>query len=209
MKLSELVNFQSNNTYLNQIKRNRENIIPFVGAGVSKGCGLYTWGELLCKLATEYLTVEEIGALEKKGNFFDIADKIVSVSGNSDIIMKKIRTIFSESKVCLTELPFLIVSMFSPMIITTNYDTLLEDASANSPLGYLRPLLPCLVGQMNEAIQTNERRLLKVHGSIEETQSFVFTTEQYHKVYGNKGKRGNRFLPLFLKKIFLEKKSFL
>lgn len=206
MKLSELVNFQSNNTYLNQIKRNRENIIPFVGAGVSKGCGLYTWGELLRKLATEYLTVEEIGALEKKGNFFDIADKIVYVSGNSDIIMKKIRTIFSESKVCLTELPFLIVSMFSPMIITTNYDTLLEDASANSPLGYLRPLLPCLVGQMNEAIQTNERRLLKVHGSIEETQSFVFTTEQYRKVYGNKGKRGNHFLPLFLKKIFSGKK---
>ncbi|MBD5128365.1 MAG: hypothetical protein HDT43_00340 [Ruminococcaceae bacterium] len=206
MKLSELVNFNSNFIYLNEIKKNRENIIPFVGAGISKGCGLYTWGELLHKLATEYLTVEEIGALEKKGNFFDFADKIVSVSGNSDIIMKKIRTIFSESKVCLTELPFLIVSMFSPMIITTNYDTLLEDASANSPLGYLRPLLPCLVGQMNEAIQMNERRLLKLHGSIEETQSFVFTTEQYNKVYGNKGKRGNRFLPFFLKKIFSGKK---
>lgn len=206
MKLSELVNFKSNSTYLNKIRENRENIIPFVGAGISKGCGLYTWGELLHKLAIEYLVPEEIEALEKNGNLFEFADKIVSVSGNSDIVMKKIRQIFSESEVSLTEIPFLIVSMFSPLVITTNYDTLLEDASTNSPLGYLRPLLPCLVGQMNEAIQINERRLLKLHGSIEETQSFVFTTEQYQRFYGNKGRRGKRFLPLFLKKIFSGKK---
>ncbi len=181
MNLSELINFQSNRNRLDEIIRNRKNIVPFVGTGISKGCGLYTWGELLHKLAVDYLTADEISILEGKSDFFEYADQIVEASGNSDMIMKRIREIFSEATVSSTEIPYLLVSMFSPMVITTNYDTLLEDASKNSLMGPLKPLLPCLTGQMNEAIQVNARTLLKIHGSVEETQSFIFTRKQYRK----------------------------
>lgn len=206
MKLSELINFQSNKERLEEIRKNRTNIIPFVGAGISKGCGLYTWGELLHELALDYLTEDEIYLLESKGNYFEYADKIIDVSKNSDMIMKRIREIFSKKKILFTEIPFLLVSSFSQMVVTTNYDTILEDASLNSPLGLLKPLLPCLVGQVNEAIQINDRKLLKLHGSVEETQSFIFSTEQYRKFYGKKGDRNNRLLPEYLMKIFAGKK---
>ncbi len=192
MKLSELINFQSNKERLEEIRKNRTNIIPFVGAGISKGCGLYTWGELLHELALDYLTEDEIYLLESKGNYFEYADKIIDVSKNSDMIMKRIREIFSKKEILFTEIPFLLVSSFSQMVVTTNYDTILEDASLNSPLGLLKPLLPCLVGQVNEAIQINDRKLLKLHGSVEETQSFIFSTEQYRRFYGKKGDRNNR-----------------
>lgn len=206
MNLSELINFQSNRSRLDDIMKNRRNIVPFVGTGISKGCGLYTWGELLHKLAVDYLAADEIGLLERKGDFFDYADQIVKASGNSDMIMKRIREIFTEATVCSTEIPYLLVSMFSPMVITTNYDTLLEDASRNSLKGPLKPLLPCLTGQMNEAIQVNDRSLLKIHGSVEETQSFIFTRKQYRKFYGEKGNRDNRLVPAYLMKIFSGKK---
>lgn len=206
MNLSALINFQSNKKRLEEIKKNRKNIVPFVGTGISKGCGLYTWGELLHKLAVDYLTTEEIHSLESTRDYFEYADQVVAAAGNSDMIMKKIREIFSEKEVYLTEIPYLLVSAFSPMVITTNYDTLLEEASNSSALGPLKPLLPCLVGQMNEAIQINDRRLLKIHGSVEETQSFVFTTNQYRMFYGEKGNRENKFLPALLMKLFSGKK---
>lgn len=206
MNLSELINFQSNRNRLDDIIKNRKNIVPFIGTGISKGCGLYTWAELLHELAVDYLTDDEISSLEEKGDFFDYADQIVEVSGNSDMIMKRIREIFSEATVSCTEIPYLLVSMFSSMVITTNYDTLLEDASRNSLMGPLKPLLPCLMGQMNEAIQVNARNLLKIHGSVEETQSFVFTRKQYKKFYGEKGNRDNRLIPAYLMKIFSGKK---
>lgn len=206
MKLSDLISFQHNKERLEEIRKDRRNIVPFVGAGISKGCGLYTWGDLLHQIAVDYLTGEDILAAEAKNDLFSYADRIVSAAGNSDMIMKRIREIFAQSKINMTEIPYLLVSMFSPMIITTNYDTLLEDASNISPLGPIKPLLPCLVGQMNETIQINDRRLLKMHGSIEETQSFVFTSKQYQKFYGEKGRRKGKLLPAYLTKLFSAKK---
>lgn len=201
MKLSELANYKSNKDYLDYISNNRANIIPFVGAGISKGCGLYTWKELLHKIAEGYFKEEEILTLEK-ADCFTFADTIIEAVGSSDFVMQRIRHIFAHQEVLHNEIPYLITSMFSPLVVTTNYDKLLEDASVNSPLGVLKPLLPCLTGQMNEAILFNERRLLKIHGSIEETTSFVFSTEQYKTAYGEKGNRANKYLPNLLYKIF-------
>lgn len=207
MKLSELINFQSNRKRLESIKENRNNIIPFVGAGISKECGLFTWQELLDRLAEDYFTTEQISSLKAIGDVFGYADEIIkAVEGNSDMIMKRIREVFDETEVEPTKTPYLIVSSFSPMVVTTNYDTLLENASVNSPMGIIKPLLPCLMGQMNEAIQLNARNLLKLHGSVEEVTSFIFSTNQYKKHYGKKGYRGNRMIPMYLKKIFGTKK---
>lgn len=64
MKLSELIDFQANRDRLDEIKTNRRNIVPFVGTGVSKGCGLFTWSELLHKLAIDYLTTDQISLWE-------------------------------------------------------------------------------------------------------------------------------------------------
>lgn len=205
MELSKLIHYQNNKIRLSEIKNNRANIVPFVGAGISIGCGLYSWSELIRKLASDYLSTEQISLLEHKGDYLDYAEEIVNASGNSDIIMKRIREILREAEIKLTVLPRLIVTAFSPMVITTNYDAILEQASQidNNPL---TPLLPCLTGQVNEAIQLNSRCLLKIHGSLEESQSFVFTRSQYQHFYGEKGNRSGRVLPRFLKNIFSGKK---
>lgn len=206
MELNKLINFQSNRKRLDRIKNNRKNIIPFVGAGISKGCGLYLWQELLDKLATEYFTPVQISNLKSASDIFGYADKIVATAGNSEMIMKRIVEIFDETEVIHTEIPSLLVSSFSPMVVTTNYDTLLEKASVDSPLGVIKPLLPCHIGQMNEAIMLNDRRLIKLHGSVEEISSIILSTKQYKKYYGKKGKRENKMLPIYLKKIFEGKK---
>lgn len=90
MTLSELLDFQSNRSRLEEIRRNRRNrrnIVPFVGAGISKSCGLYTWKELLHALAVDYMSVDEMNSLESEGDCLKYADKIVGAVGNSDMIV--------------------------------------------------------------------------------------------------------------------------
>lgn len=206
MELDKLINFHSNKNRLERVKNNIKNIVPFVGAGISKSCGLYLWQELLDKLAAEYFTPAQIKNLKSTHDVFGYADEIVAAAGNLDMVMKRIGEIFDEAETVHTEIPSLLASSFSPMIVTTNYDTLLEEASIDSPLGAIKPLLPCHIGQMNEAIMLNDRRLLKLHGSVEEISSLILSTKQYKKYYGKKGKRGNRMLPIYLKKIFVGRK---
>lgn len=206
MELIELVNYKANRKRLDRVKKNRKNIVPFVGAGISKGCGLYAWQELLDKLAAEYFTPAQIDHLKSEKDVLGYADKIVAAAGNSDMIMKRIGEIFDETEAIHMDIPYLLVSAFSSMVITTNYDTLLEEASIGSPLGAIKPLLPCHIGQMNEAIMLNDRRLLKLHGSVEEISSMILSTKQYKEYYGKRGNRGNRALPIYLKKIFEGKK---
>lgn len=206
MELNELIYYQANKKRLDRIKNNKKNIVPFVGAGVSKSCGLYLWQELLDKLAIDYFTSAQIHSLKAANDLFGYADKIVTAAGNIDMIMKRIGEIFDEAEVVHTEIPSLLVSSFSPLVITTNYDTLLEEASGASPVGPIKPLLPCHVGQMHEAIMLNDRRLLKLHGSVEEISSLILTTKQYKNYYGQKWRRGNRILPIYLKNIFEGKK---
>ena len=65
MKLSELRNYENNKDYLKEIKDHKRNVVPFIGAGVSRGCGLYSWNELLVKIAIEYFTKKEIKELNR------------------------------------------------------------------------------------------------------------------------------------------------
>lgn len=140
------------------------------------------------------------------GDCFSYADKIVEVTGNQNMIMEKIKEIFQNAEVTLTDTPYILTSSFSDLIVTTNYDTILEEASRQNIIASpLKPLLPCLKGQMDAAIQNNERCLLKLHGSIEETSSIILTTKQYDKFYG-KSSRRNKPLPRYLEKLFTTKK---
>lgn len=205
MDLGELLRLDQNESLLEEIKTHRKDVVPFVGAGVSCDCGLYPWGELISRIESVYLEGDILNA-DSEISLIERAQRIVDHVGNTEIVMRTIRRIIGQADVELTELPHLLTSQFSRMLVTTNYDHLLEDASRQSSQGELKPLLPCLQGQVNEAIQLNERRLLKIHGSLEETSSFVFTERQYLDFYGTRGNREGKIIPEYLKRIFTGRK---
>ncbi len=207
MNLSELIYYKNNYNKLNNIRKQRNDIIPFVGAGISMQCGLYSWIEMLDMIAKDYFTANEIQELHAKGDCYEYADKIVEAVGNEHMVMSRIGELFNNTKISLTESPFILTSSFSNLIVTTNYDTILEEAACQSVQTIpLKPLLPCLKGQVDAAIQNNARCLLKLHGSIEETSSFVLTSSQYNKFYGTRFSRKNKPLPKYLNKLFTAKK---
>ena len=186
MKLSELRNYENNKDYLREIKDHKRNVVPFIGAGVSRGCGLYSWNELLVKIAIEYFTKKEIKELNKLSSI-EFADRIVERAGNTPMVMRKIRQIFADAEIKYTAVPYILLEEFSPLLVTTNYDSIIENVSKDCSRGEIKSLLPCLQGQFVDAIQLNEYKLLKIHGSIEEISSFVFSSEQYDIAYEENG----------------------
>lgn len=198
MRISELLKLKQNRRRLEKIRKNRRNIIPFVGAGISAACGLYTWSELLDVLASEYLTANEREEFKDSSDYLTYANAIVKASGNPDAIMRRIREIFEELNIYVGKAPYLLVSSFSNNIVTTNYDTILETSAKKfGTTTAFKTLLPCLVEQMTTAIQENKRCIMKMHGSVEETSSFVFSESQYGEFYGE-----GKPLPMFLETFF-------
>lgn len=203
MRISELLTLKQNKYRLNAIRKNRKNVVPFVGAGVSAACGLYTWNQLLDKLASEYLTAAEREQFKNPVDCLNYAEAIVAASGNPDAVMRRIGEIFKEADIHLSKAPYLLVSSFSNNVVTTNYDTILETAAKKfGNAEEFKILLPCLTGQMTAAIQENQRCIMKMHGSIEETSSMIFCKSQYDQFYGKRGDGKDRPLPMFLKTIF-------
>lgn len=198
MCISKLIYLKQNRKRLDYIRKNRKHIIPFVGAGISVSCGLYTWQQLLDTLASEYLTKTELKKYKYSTNYLEYAEAIVSASGNPDAVMRRIGEIFEERDIHIEKSPYLLVSSFSNNIVTTNYDQILETAAKKfRNKDELKVLLPCLTGQMTAAIQENQRAILKMHGSIEESSSMVFSESQYDEFY-----RDNMPLPMFLETFF-------
>lgn len=210
MRISELINLRQNKKRLDAIRENRRNTIPFVGAGISVGCGLYTWRGLLDKLASEYMTSEKREKFKGVADNLEYANAIVGVKkdkeGNKtpdpqiiNAVMRRIGELFEGDDINIGKAPYLLVSSFANNIVTTNYDTILEAAAKKFGKKYeLKALLPCLNGQMTGAIQDNERCLLKMHGSVEETTSMIFCESQYDEFY-SEGKP----VPTFLETLFL------
>lgn len=198
MRIAELINLRQNRKRLDNIRKNRRNTIPFVGAGISAGCGLYTWRKLLDILAVEYLTFKERKKFTDAGDYLEYAEAIVNASGNQDAVMRRIGEIFEETDICIGKAPYLLVSSFANNIVTTNYDLILESSAKKfGNKSELKVLLPCLTGQMTAAIQENQRCLLKIHGSVEETTSMVFSESQYNEFYSD-----GKPLPIFLETFF-------
>ena len=203
MRLSELLKLKQNRKRLECIRGNRKMVVPFVGAGISVACGLYTWRQLLDCLAKEYLNSAEREKYIVSDNYLQYAEAIVSAAGNTDAVMRRIEEIFVETPICLTKSPYFLVSSFSNNIVTTNYDTVLELAAEKiRNERKFKILLPCLTGQMTAAIQENRPCIMKMHGSVEESSSFVFTETQYDSFYGKAGEKTEKPLPMFLEMIF-------
>lgn len=158
MRLSELIKYENNEVRLNTIKNHKRNIVPFIGAGVSCGCGLLTWYELLEELAKDYFSQQEIKKLRELAAI-EFVDEIVKKAGNISAIAHRISEIFASREINISDVPYILLEEFSPLIVTTNYDDIIEQASTKVPRGKIAALLPCLRGQFSSAIQLNEYKL--------------------------------------------------
>lgn len=165
----------SNNLF-DEIKvyRQKNKVSFFVGAGVSRLSGFPSWEGLVQKIADELGYHYEVN---KEGNPIFSSEQLLQIpqmyatSKDKDTYLEKVEESFS--KECSPNIVHDLILAFSPCnILTTNYDTLLEDTATKYGRNY--SIINC-DASISEVETQNY--IVKVHGDF--SSDFVLKEEDY------------------------------
>lgn len=182
--------FPRNEKRFDELKRacQRGFVIPFVGAGMSKGAGCPEWKEYLLDLCPEAGLDEDVmrERLDEQGDFEGVMDELVSKLGENRFNQDFERDFRTSEELAgaVMRLP----SLFDSCAITTNFDRVLETAYERSGKAFIEKTTGR--GQVNafyRAIPAGDRYLLKLHGNLDNAAERVLNRAEYDEAYGNDG----------------------
>ncbi|HEY0972276.1 MAG TPA: SIR2 family protein [Gemmatimonadales bacterium] len=163
--------------------------ILFVGAGLSAGAGYPTWTELVRRLV-ERTSAElrseaarqELDELMSAGRLREVADFCRSVLGEDGLHsmlcaeLARRPGIQSATHRAVVETPF-------ACIVTTNYDSLLEDGYARwGARGIPRAPTGRDLAKLGTLLLDGAFFILKAHGDLGDAESIVLTAEDYRRI---------------------------
>lgn len=188
----------------------RQRIAPFLGAGVSKAAGYPLWQDALTRFANKIATIdtEKFNQLLSENKYLSAAQLLFNASEHqlNNLIQTEFRTGFDteDARERIPKLFKLLPRLSKSCIVTTNFDRLIEEAFKlkGTPLidGYMHG-----VQAGNGFVQSllkGDRCILKLHGDVLQTHSYVFTERQYEDAYGSPINYGNQ-LPRALRQIYI------
>lgn len=167
----------------------REKLVVFVGAGVSKNSGLPTWGEMVQAFAREidYPTKGRLATEEyiRIPQYYYCLDE----SENHSAYYSLIKSMIPEN-IKPNLLNKLIVSLHPKHIVTTNFDTLLDQVAHGYEI--IREDRDLLTG-------VSAHYLLKLHGDICQPEKLVFKEDDYLHY-----SQTHRLMETFLKSLLID-----
>ncbi len=159
----------------------REEVVPFIGAGISTNGGFPTWKEHLRQQSrTARINVAQVEKLISNGQFEDVIDEIEKKRGK-EVFIQEIRDVFSKTG-SITEITLLITELFTDTVITTNYDRLLEQAYDTG-----KPNAFQVINSTNamDMPLTDRVTIHKLHGTISSPGTCILSKNQYNQAYGS------------------------
>jgi hypothetical protein len=166
--------------------------IAFVGSGMSVGAGLPTWRKLLENMITwcegNNVNLPARGELQKlldEGKFLLVAKVVVQALTQRqfhDLVVAEIKI----PGIKPTELHRALVEIPFRAVLTSNYDTLIEDAytvkMGSSPVVFTQLDL----AELSRSLSNDEFYVFKNHGDIKRVDSIILTGQHYRDlIHGN------------------------
>lgn len=163
--------------------------VLFVGAGISRPAGYPGWGELMRTVVDG--TAEQLGegagraeleALLAQGKFAEVADQCRTLLGRT-YFGRLLRSVLARDVAPPEATHRAIVETPYACVVTTNFDTLLEDAFARwSDFGVPKAPTGMELAQHGTLLLDGAFFILKAHGTIHDDDSMVFTSEDYRRI---------------------------
>ena len=191
------------------IRKNK--VAPFLGAGVSASAGYPSWFQTLKELGErlENVNTDVVDDLLANSEYLEAAQLLFDVSESQ--LQNHIRTTFrtkadiEEDKNLIPEIIRLLPRLCTGAMITTNFDTLIEDWFKTNIAPEFDGIL---YGQQHNhnfvsKLLKGDRCLLKLHGDATQPISHVFTQNQYLASYGEDEIDFTRQLPKALRQIYV------
>jgi len=146
------------------------NLVLFVGAGVSIGAGLPSWGDLLQKVAKSGRVDPNIVKRLRSKDYRDQATLLERWLGSENGLKKRVATeLATPDRYSLQH--GLLASLPSKEAVTTNFDQLFETAATSG--GRELAVLP------TNPSDADGRWLLKLHGSVDCPENMVLTRSDF------------------------------
>ncbi len=163
--------------------------VLFVGAGLSLAAGYPGWRDLMLTIVRETASRLKLGsrkkellALVRKSKFAEVADQCRTLLGRSTF-SEILRASLAREADPPADTHRAIVRTPYACIVTTNFDTLLEDAYAKwSDIGVPKAPTGAELAQHGTLLLDGAFFILKAHGTIHEDASMVFTSEDYRRI---------------------------
>ena len=160
----------------------------FVGAGLSVAAGLPDWAGLMQRIVAltgkrnrPRATSTELRRLLRANRFAEVADQCRTILGR-ELFYEALRAELGRD----VELPPVhrtIVETPYACVVTTNFDTLLEDAYARwGTHGLPKAPTSAELARLGTLLHDGGFFILKAHGSIDDDASMVFTAEDYRRI---------------------------
>ncbi len=193
-----------NNVNINSLKNDIENgkVVPFIGAGISQSAKLKgkdntpfrSWKTLLIDLSSVIIDRNKKSIVdslllfkEDEINYLEIADKIKEYSNQNDYNIKLNELIsinYDEIDANTYILARNIWNLNSNLIITTNYDSVLEKACDSKNV---QPLYLDNNFKLSQSVsgELTKPTVWNIHGHESNLDSIILTSESYKKLYDN------------------------
>lgn len=165
----------------------RRKVVLFVGAGASmwakpRGGGSFkTWPQFLHHASNniaDQKTKKLINGRIKKGDYLIASELLKAELGEQ---WARILSTEFQQAADISRLHRALLSLQQRIIVTTNFDKLIENAWVDAALGRY----PTVVSKMDEKafrlFRDDEPYLIKLHGSIDEPESIVFDKTSYQR----------------------------
>jgi hypothetical protein len=184
---NELLKLYSNENRFNELRQMIANsrAIPFVGSGMSSPTGMPTWGNFLREICkqTKTIRVSELNALLATGKFEKAATRLFGAMP-PQLFNERFEGSFTiKPSQVVSGAVRLLPYLFDSIVITTNFDGILEDVYTSRDKVFQEILYGMGVGEFRRKFVSGSRCLLKLHGNYNVTRGRVLLADEYNGFY--------------------------
>ena len=162
----------------------RQQIVPFVGSGMSAPSGLPTWAEFLMDTG-KYSQCDSSELNQLIGcSAFEAAADLLSRYMNSRLFAERVEhTLRINDTDSISGPVCLLPSLFPNFIITTNLDNVLESLYETCKIPFSHVLVGKNIVNYRQLRSPNERFLIKLHGDYKSPDGRILLPQEYDEAY--------------------------
>ncbi|MBO6899114.1 MAG: SIR2 family protein [Shimia sp.] len=162
-----------------------QQILPFVGAGMSKPSGFPMWGAFLKELAqNDPHVLDKVKQAIEEGRFSDAA-QIIADELDENMLAEQIENYFAANVFTPIGPVRLFPELFKLGCVTTNFDHVLEKVYEGNEQAFASVFSGTSIIEAPREAASGENVLFKIHGTATSRLGRVLTTNEYNTAYGN------------------------